>query len=172
MIDDIPAFGEALDQISRGLAVILDDEKFHASMVLHLLEKVPAVREEMTNGTFRPLISVGFLTGSTELKEVAMKLLTAMGLLRSCLPPVAPMRRRSCEWSMNRSPMPPADQATRTLANAGNGTVAEQEIVAIKGVIHPPPTHDPSVATPPGNSAGKVIPPPGTPGGDENVQPK
>jgi hypothetical protein len=43
-----------------------------------------------------------------------------------------------------------------------------------KGVIHPPPTHDQSVVMPPPTetSSKAVIPPPGTPGGDQNVQPK
>ena len=58
------------------------------------------------------------------------------------------------------------------MANGRNGTSPSEKLSQSKGVIHPPPTHDPSVATPPGNSAGKVIPPPGTPGGDQNVQPK
>jgi hypothetical protein len=43
-----------------------------------------------------------------------------------------------------------------------------------KGVLHPPPTGDHSVIKPPQaepNSAA-VIPPPGTPGGDQSVQPK
>ncbi len=42
------------------------------------------------------------------------------------------------------------------------------------GVIRPPPTHDRGVVTPPnqGVSRTPIIPPPGTPGGNPNVQPK
>lgn len=43
-----------------------------------------------------------------------------------------------------------------------------------KGVIHPPPTGDHAVITPPPTEKTNkaVIPPPGTPGGDQTVQPK
>jgi hypothetical protein len=43
-----------------------------------------------------------------------------------------------------------------------------------KGVIHPPRTGDHSVVTPPPTETTNkaVIAPPGTPGGDPNVQPK
>jgi hypothetical protein len=42
------------------------------------------------------------------------------------------------------------------------------------GVVRPPPTNDKGVVTPPdtGPKSMPVIPPPGTPGGDPNVQPK
>ncbi len=42
------------------------------------------------------------------------------------------------------------------------------------GIIRPPPTHDPGVVSPPnqGISRTPVIPPPGSPGGNPNVQPK
>ena len=42
------------------------------------------------------------------------------------------------------------------------------------GVIRPPPTHDRGVVPPPnqGVSRTPIIPPPGTPGGNPNVQPK
>ena len=43
-----------------------------------------------------------------------------------------------------------------------------------KGVIQPPPTGDHSVVTPPPTESTNkaVIAPPGTPGGDQSVQPK
>jgi hypothetical protein len=43
-----------------------------------------------------------------------------------------------------------------------------------KGVIHPPPTGDHAVITPPPTEKTNkaVIAPPGTPGGDQTVQPK
>lgn len=43
-----------------------------------------------------------------------------------------------------------------------------------RGVIRPPPTGDQAVVPPPPSSkqSTPVIPPPGTPGGNQNVQPK
>jgi hypothetical protein len=49
-----------------------------------------------------------------------------------------------------------------------------QKLSKSRGVIHPPPTNDHSVVTPPpSRSSGKaVIAPPGAPGGNPNVEPK
>ena len=43
-----------------------------------------------------------------------------------------------------------------------------------QGVLHPPPTGDKNTVTPPATGMGRtpVIPPPGTPGGNPQVQPK
>ena len=55
----------------------------------------------------------------------------------------------------------------------GQSTKPDQSAQA-PGVITPPATQDRSVITPPATGAAKmpVIPPPGTPGGNDSVQPK
>lgn len=52
------------------------------------------------------------------------------------------------------------------------GDLSEQ-LAQSNGVICPPPQFDPAIkaSTPPGGSM-PVIPPPGSPGGDRNIQPK
>jgi hypothetical protein len=67
--------------------------------------------------------------------------------------------------------------ATSDQSDSGNRAQKEspsKKLSQSKGVIHPPPTHDHSVVTPPTTETTNkaVIAPPGTPGGDQNVQPK
>lgn len=58
----------------------------------------------------------------------------------------------------------------------GEGRSSDQlsdKLAQSKGVICPPGSVDPQMqVTPPGGGRLKVIPPPGTPGGDQSVQPK
>jgi hypothetical protein len=55
---------------------------------------------------------------------------------------------------------------------AGSRTLSDQ-LSQSKGVICPPAGIDPGIAVPPiGGGRTPVIPPPGTPGGDPNIQPK
>lgn len=71
-------------------------------------------------------------------------------------------------------------QATVGLGNMGgdmqmqkNGILSEK-LARSDGVICPPAHVDPEirVPTPPGGAAMPVIPPPGSPGGDQSLQPK
>ena len=82
---------------------------------------------------------------------------------------------------------PKAEQTDPKACATGNATVGEggldvqkqpganlsDKLAQSNGVICPPPGVDPEIhePTPPGGSM-KVIPPPGTPGGNPNVQPK
>ena len=55
------------------------------------------------------------------------------------------------------------------------GTTLSEKLDKSKGVLHPPGGIDPEIQTPapdPNPNTTPVIPPPGTPGGDPNVQPK
>jgi hypothetical protein len=58
-------------------------------------------------------------------------------------------------------------------SNPAHGSLSHQ-LSRSGGVIHPPPSADRGVVTPPnqGTSRTPVIPPPGTPGGNPMVQPK
>jgi hypothetical protein len=61
---------------------------------------------------------------------------------------------------------PPSNETT------GNRPLIEQ-LSESKGVICPPAGIDPGIAVPPvGGGRTPVIPPPGSPGGDPNLQPK
>lgn len=67
----------------------------------------------------------------------------------------------------------PTDQTCANNAeNSGDKNLSDK-LAQSGGVICPPATGDPDVKAPPPN-AGKmpVIPPPGSPGGNPNVQPK
>jgi hypothetical protein len=59
-----------------------------------------------------------------------------------------------------------------TVGGGGSGALSDK-LAQSKGVICPPAGIDRDMqVTPPGGGQLKVIPPPGTPGGDQNVQPK
>ena len=55
----------------------------------------------------------------------------------------------------------------------GDGRSLSDKLAQSEGVICPPPRVDPEIhlPTPPGGAM-QVIPPPGSPGGDQSVQPK
>jgi hypothetical protein len=57
---------------------------------------------------------------------------------------------------------------------AQSGSSLNRELNQSDGVIHPPPSADRNIVTPPNRatSSTPVIPPPGTPGGNPLVQPK
>lgn len=67
----------------------------------------------------------------------------------------------------------PSDQTDQDTANGPKQSPSEK-LSQHKGVIRPPPTGDHAVIQPPatGKTNKAVIPPPGTPGGDQSVQPK
>ena len=59
-----------------------------------------------------------------------------------------------------------------TLGQGGSEPLSDK-LAQSKGIICPPASVDPQMqVTPPGGGKLKVIPPPGTPGGDQSVQPK
>ena len=87
---------------------------------------------------------------------------------------------RSIAQSEAPSANPPNDDSTQPAQPAPQASPKKKpESLSKKldrsgGVVTPPPTGDPSVQPPPHqeNSPMPVIPPPGTPGGDPEVQPK
>jgi hypothetical protein len=67
---------------------------------------------------------------------------------------------------------PPGVQPPPTGGGANSANLSDK-LTDSKGVICPPAGVDPEIrVAPPGGGQLKVIPPPGTPGGDPNVQPK
>lgn len=69
--------------------------------------------------------------------------------------------RRATVGSTGKAEMPPSD---KTLS---------EKLAATEGVICPPAELDPDIRVPaPGGGAMRVIPPPGSPGGDQSVRPK
>ena len=70
---------------------------------------------------------------------------------------------------------PGSEDQTEQGGQTNSGGNLSEQLDRSKGVIHPPPTGDTGIETTvPNPDAGtlKVIPPPGTPGGDESVEPK
>ena len=70
--------------------------------------------------------------------------------------------------------LPGSENQTEQGGQTNSGGNLSEQLDRSKGVIHPPPTGDTGIATTVPNPDGtlKVIPPPGTPGGDESVEPK
>ena len=66
-----------------------------------------------------------------------------------------------------------ASPQTQPNSDAAPGSLS-RELNRSGGVIRPPPTHDRGVVSPPnqGVSRTPVIPPPGSPGGNPEIQPK
>ena len=68
---------------------------------------------------------------------------------------------------------PPDIKGEAPTVGQGGGEALSDKLAQSKGVICPPAAVDPDMqVTPPGGGRLKVIPPPGTPGGDQSVQPK
>jgi hypothetical protein len=68
---------------------------------------------------------------------------------------------------------PPDVKGEPPTVGQGNGEALSDKLAQSKGVICPPAAVDPQMeVTPPGGGRLKVIPPPGSPGGDQSVQPK
>ena len=69
--------------------------------------------------------------------------------------------------------VPPSSGSSTEPKDGAPGTPGE-DLSRSQGVITPPPTGDQGVVPPPrsGGQSMPVIPPPGTPGGNQNVQPK
>ena len=67
---------------------------------------------------------------------------------------------------------PGSGSSPRSDETTGSRSLSDQ-FAASKGVICPPAGTDPGITVPPiGGGRMPVIPPPGTPGGDPNIQPK
>jgi hypothetical protein len=68
---------------------------------------------------------------------------------------------------------PPDVRSETPTVGAGRPEDLSDKLAQSKGIICPPAGVDPQMqVTPPGGGRLKVIPPPGTPGGDQGVQPK
>ena len=68
---------------------------------------------------------------------------------------------------------PPGANADAPIVGKDSGRPLGDQLAASKGVICPPAGVDPQMhQRPPEGGAMKVIPPPGSPGGDQSVQPK
>jgi hypothetical protein len=73
------------------------------------------------------------------------------------------------------SPSPPPEKIAPPGKDVRNDQVLSDRLAEQQGVLHPPRTVDPGMqVTPPTHTKGTmpVIPPPGSPGGDQRVVPK
>jgi hypothetical protein len=68
---------------------------------------------------------------------------------------------------------PPDVKGEAPTVGGGSPESLSDKLAQSKGIICPPAGVDPQMqVTPPGGGRLKIIPPPGTPGGDQSVQPK
>jgi hypothetical protein len=67
---------------------------------------------------------------------------------------------------------PPDIKGEPPTLGGGSSAKLSDKLAQSKGVICPPAGIDRDMDTPPSGGHLKIIPPPGTPGGDPNVQPK
>jgi hypothetical protein len=90
-------------------------------------------------------------------------------------PPVAPkaeqLESKDCAHADTRSTTGKGGETAQEKPSNGN---LSDKLARSGGVICPPDQMDPEIKapTPPGGGSMPVIPPPGSPGGDRNVQPK
>ena len=95
----------------------------------------------------------------------AMLLITSVGI--AAAQPAAPPsvgQRADC---------PPGTGPNAPTVGRDSKSSLSDQLAASKGVICPPAGVDPEIRQrPPQGGAMKVIPPPGTPGGDQSIQPK
>jgi hypothetical protein len=99
-------------------------------------------------------------------------------LIIAALAGAAPATVVLAQPSENASPeqgatCPPDVKGEPPTVGGGSSQPLSDKLAQSKGVICPPAGIDRDMeVTPPGGGRLKVIPPPGTPGGDPNVQPK
>lgn len=69
---------------------------------------------------------------------------------------------------------PDVGPSAPTVGSGQRGSNLSDQLAQSGGIICPPAAADPEMSVPPKDTTGRtpVIPPPGTPGGDEYVQPK
>ena len=68
---------------------------------------------------------------------------------------------------------PPDVSGEPPTVGSGSSEPLSDKLAQSKGIICPPASVDPKMpVTPPGGGRLKVVPPPGSPGGDQSVQPK
>jgi hypothetical protein len=73
----------------------------------------------------------------------------------------------------NGAVCPPDTQGEPPTVGGGSSAPLSDKLAQSKGVICPPAGVDRDMqVAPPGGGQLKIIPPPGTPGGDPNIQPK
>jgi len=102
----------------------------------------------------------GAVFGTVVLGTTAVWAQGAAGDSRACAPDVGP------HLSSPDTPVAKPDATT------GSGGTLSDKLARSDGVICPPDV-DPDIKAPaPGGGKTPVIPPPGTPGGDPNIQPK
>ena len=116
-----------------------------------------------------------------KLSTVFLVLLAGLGAAYAQAPPApaTPMQRTAPpapQRSANCTPMKPApsrgNMAPNTTVGQGNHTLGDQ-LARSNGVLCPPSGIDPAMRAPtPNTGRTPVIPPPGSPGGNPNLQPK
>lgn len=80
-------------------------------------------------------------------------------------PPMLPVQPGNPQTTIPEKVDPPKGETT--------GSTLSEQLKDSKGVIAPPPGVDPEIRIPaPDVGRTPVIPPPGTPGGNQNVQPR
>jgi hypothetical protein len=94
-------------------------------------------------------------------------------------PPASDTTNPAAQNDPARGPCTPGDRGTvgsgsrKTAPDAGNDKSLSDRLAQSGGVICPPPAVDPNIKTPaPDTGRMPVIKPPGTPGGNQDVQPK
>lgn len=113
-----------------------------------------------------------------KLSAAFLVLLAGLGAAYAQAPPApaTPMERTAApapQHSANCTPAPSrGNMAPNTTVGQGNHTLGDQ-LARSNGVLCPPSDVDPAMRAPtPNTGTTPVIPPPGSPGGNPNVQPK
>jgi len=101
---------------------------------------------------------------------VTSLVLLATGLVSAQTPPAQPKQPSLAPNTTTTTNCAPPGATT---GSGESGSDLSNKLSQSNGVICPPATADPGMQVePPQGGALKVLPPPGTPGGDQSVQPK
>jgi hypothetical protein len=101
---------------------------------------------------------------------VLIAALTALGMAS---PSFAQSAAKEQQPAQHSASCPPDVQGEAPTVGQGGSEPLSDKLAQSKGVICPPASVDPKMeVNPPGGGRLKIIPPPGTPGGDQSIQPK
>jgi hypothetical protein len=100
-------------------------------------------------------------------------LVTVLAALASAGPALAQSANQDRAGAEQNAACPPDVKGEPPTVGRGSGEALSDKLAQSKGVICPPAAVDPQMqVTPPGGGRLRVIPPPGSPSGDQSVQPK
>ena len=103
----------------------------------------------------------------------ALLLISGVSAAAAQTPDATPDQRRAARDAPPKAPGAPLRRVPESGSTMAPGSLSH-ELNRSGGVLPPPPTGDEGVVSPPNQDSSRtpVIPPPGSPGGNQQIQPK